>query len=129
MHSLDFQVQSITDVARFTVQRLTSTPMPSYPDTETTLTQLLERLTTTIRLLEQHADLAAFIGAEDREVIINRHDGKYRFATGVAYVNDYAMPNFHFRMATAYSLMRSLGVPIGMEEYMRDVWVKAEDQS
>lgn len=102
--------------------------MPSYPDTETTLTQLLARLTTTIRLLEQHTDPASMDDAEDREVIINRPDGRYRFATGSAYVNEYAVPNFHFRMATAYSLMRSLGVPIGMEEYMMDVWVRAEEQ-
>ena len=34
------------------------------------------------------------------------------------YVNDYLIPNLYFHIATAYAILRNLGVPLGKADYM-----------
>lgn len=34
------------------------------------------------------------------------------------YVNDYLIPNFYFHIATAYAILRNVGVPLGKADYM-----------
>lgn len=37
---------------------------------------------------------------------------------GLAYVDDFLMPNFYFHMTTAYDIMRMAGLPIGKRDFM-----------
>jgi hypothetical protein len=34
------------------------------------------------------------------------------------YVNELALPNFYFHVATAYSILRNNGVPLGKTDYI-----------
>lgn len=38
--------------------------------------------------------------------------------TGIAYVNEFLIPNFYFHLVTAYDILRMAGVPIGKRDYM-----------
>src|SRR4051794_28138501 len=44
MNPFKFQIQSATDHAKFAVSRLSGTPSPSWPDTETTFEELKARV-------------------------------------------------------------------------------------
>ena len=61
----------------------------------------------------------------DQEVIMDVKLGKFRF-TGERYVAEYAMPNFYFHLSTAYCIVRHLGVPVGVMDYLNDVFEKVE---
>jgi uncharacterized protein len=37
---------------------------------------------------------------------------------GLAYVDDFLMPNFYFHLATAYNILRMAGAPIGKRDFM-----------
>lgn len=50
--------------------------------------------------------------------------GNFQFATGQIYVSQYAIPSFNFHLATAYCIMRHLGVPLGAVDYLKDVFHK-----
>jgi hypothetical protein len=38
--------------------------------------------------------------------------------SGIAYVDDFLIPNFYFHMVTAYDMFRMAGVSIGKKDYM-----------
>lgn len=85
------------------------------PDTESTWSDLKNRLQRTISLLEDHAKPAAFSGQEDKEIVL--FDGKYK-PSGQSYLQEYAVPNFYFHVTVAYCLLRGKGVPVGKLDYL-----------
>jgi len=44
--------------------------------------------------------------------------GLYAELSGLAYVDDFLMPNFYFHLTTAYDIMRMAGAPIGKRDFM-----------
>jgi len=52
--------------------------------------------------------------------------GTYKF-TGYTYVSEFAIPNFHFHLSTAYCILRQQGVPIDAVDYLKDVCVKVDE--
>lgn len=44
--------------------------------------------------------------------------GLYADLSGLAYVDDFLMPNFYFHLATAYNILRMAGAPIGKRDFM-----------
>lgn len=97
--------------------------MAKVEDNETTFDELQERISQTIKILEE-ADPKTFEGKENQELIMESKMGNFRF-TGQRYVSEYAIPNFHFHLTTAYCILRHLGVPIGALDYLKDVFEKA----
>jgi len=93
-------------------------------DNETTFDQLQARITRTIEIL-QSVDPSSLDGKEDEEVIMETGMGNFRF-TGQSYVSEFAIPNFHFHLSTAYCILRHLGVDIGAFDYMKDIFHKVE---
>lgn len=81
----------------------------------TSLTQAYEHIANTKELL-------AGIEAEDKKLAeITRLDlgqGRYADLSGIAYVNDFLIPNFYFHMVTAYNIPRMNGVLLGKQDYM-----------
>lgn len=64
---------------------------------------------------------AAFEGAEERRIAVVI-DAELAFdMTGVQFLRDWSLPNFHFHMTTAYDILRHHGVQIGKRDYMRNV--------
>lgn len=124
-HSIPYQVQSASNSAKFTLQRLGGMSIPYFEDDETTFEQLQARIDTTIKFLEG-ADPKCMDGVEDKEVMMETRGPKFKFETGQRYVSEYQMPKFYFHIVTTYCILRQRGVPIDMVDYLKDVLVMVE---
>lgn len=94
--------------------------MAKVEDNESTFDDLQERISQTIKLLEE-VDAKCFQEKEDQEIIMDTKMGNFRF-TGQRYVSEYAVPYFHFHLTSAYCILRHLGVPINAMDYLKDVF-------
>jgi uncharacterized protein len=67
--------------------------------------------------------LLATIAVDDPKLPASKRldlgQGMYIELSGLAYVNDFLMPNFYFHLTTAYAILRMAGAPIGKRDYMR----------
>ncbi|MBL4926694.1 DUF1993 domain-containing protein [Fuscibacter oryzae] len=110
------QVMIATDHAKGASARLSGTENPSFPDTETTLAELKERIAKTIAFIQTIPD-AAFEGAEAKIIAIKAGPRELSFP-GAQYLHGYAVPNFYFHMGTAYNILRSNGVEVGKVDFL-----------
>ena len=116
MFNLARQVQSAADAAKTCAARLAGEPPPSYPDTETTIAELQGRIAKTIAYVQGlRPDL--FDGSEGRTITLPLRQQPVSFR-GSDYLTQFALPNFFFHVATAYDVLRQLGVPIGKMDYL-----------
>lgn len=93
-------------------------------DNERTFEQLQARIERTVQ----------YLTAVDPKVLDDRIDtpfimehkrmGKVEWSSGQAYLAEYAIPNFHFRLASAYCLCQAQGAPLAPLDYLNDVFVK-----
>lgn len=116
MFPLRRQVQLACDFAKGASARLAGVAVPAFPDDETTVPELKERIAKVIAFCSSlpTADLDA--GAE-REVSIKLRD-KTVTMLGTAYLNEMAMPNFWFHVTTSYAILRHNGVPVGKRDFV-----------
>jgi uncharacterized protein len=116
MFPLTRQVQIATDHAKGAGARLAGVAIPSFEDTEKTFDELQARIAKTIDFLgtlkKEH-----FADAATRQVTL-KTGGQDRNFTGAEYLNRFALPNFHFHMATAYAILRHNGVELGKGDFM-----------
>ena len=56
-------------------------------------------------------------GSEDREIELTQAGVTFNF-TGLVFLLNHAMPQFHFHATTAYDLLRHAGVEIGKRDFM-----------
>jgi hypothetical protein len=110
------QITIATDHAKGAAARLSGVENPSFPDTETTLPELKERIAKTIAFLQTVPD-AAFAGAEAKTITVKAGPRELTFPA-VQYLNGYAIPNFYFHMTTAHNILRSNGVEIGKVDFL-----------
>ncbi|KAF4989690.1 hypothetical protein FGRMN_8959 [Fusarium graminum] len=122
MRGLPYQVQSCSDTAKFTASRLGASNIPVFKDDEETFEQLQARIAKTIEVLEG-VDPDSINGKENEEILMETRMGNFRF-TGQRYISEYAIPNFHFHLTSAYCIMRTQGVPLGALDYLKDVFEK-----
>ncbi|KAM0345742.1 hypothetical protein ACHAPU_006095 [Fusarium lateritium] len=122
MRGLPYQVQSCCNTAKFTASRLGASNIPVFEDDEETFEQLQARITKTIEILES-VDPESVNGKENEEILMETKVGNFRF-TGQRYISEYAIPNFHFHLTSAYCIMRTQGVPLGAFDYLKDVFEK-----
>ncbi|HJU40783.1 MAG TPA: DUF1993 domain-containing protein, partial [Tahibacter sp.] len=116
MFPLSRQIQSASDVAKASVGRLTGVEIPSFPDTETTLAELRERIAKTVAFV-RGVPADAYDGADAREVTVKARDRTFTFS-GSDYLLTWALPNFYFHITTAYAILRHNGVSIGKRDYL-----------
>lgn len=123
--SLPYQIQSMSNTAKFFCVRVLSLPDITLDDTESTFAELQARITRTIDILRSvdQSSLDANKVAKD-PVIMETKMGNFRFESGQTYLSEYAIPNFHFHMTSAYCILRHLGVPLGAFDYLSDVFHK-----
>ncbi|MEW6122160.1 MAG: DUF1993 domain-containing protein [Pseudomonadota bacterium] len=112
MLPLSGQVQRASDTAKGSIQRLTGLTAPSFPDTETTLADLKDRIARTIAFVET-ATPDLFDGAEERSI-----DLRILTLSGADYPTHFMLPNFFFHLATAHAILRQAGLPIGKKDYL-----------
>ena len=116
----------MSNTAKWFCVRVLSLPSITLDDNESTFAELQSRISRTIEILKSvdETKLDAKKVAEE-PVIMETKTGNYRFESGQAYLSEYAIPNFHFHLTTAYCILRHLGVPIGAFDYLNDVFHKA----
>ena len=110
------QVQMVTDHATFTMARLSGKERPAFPDTETTIPELKERIQRAIVYVESipAVDVDA---SEDRVIEFSAGPMKLAFAGG-EYLTRWALPNFYFHVTTAYAILRHNGVDLGKRDFL-----------
>ena len=116
MQPFSAQIQRASDTSKGALARLTGKEMPSFPDTETSIPELKERIAKTIRLLEsvtpQEID-----DSQDR--VLNIKFGSYiADITGSQFVITLLLPNFFFHVTTAHDILRNKGLKIGKKDYL-----------
>src|SRR5262249_43349947 len=103
MYSLDRQVQSACDTAKFSASYLSGKEAPAHPDTEKTIAELRNRIHTCVAFLET-ITAADVEGALDHKVSPKFLQGKW--VKGDHYLLQMSLPNFYFHVTTAYAILR-----------------------
>ncbi|MGO4622717.1 DUF1993 family protein [Ensifer sp. 2YAB10] len=116
MLTLAGQVQRVSDTSKGLIGRLTSIEVPRFPDEETTLDELRQRIANTVAFLETVAPVDMEDSAA-REVILNFPTLKVTL-TGEEYLLKFVLPNFYFHLTTAYDILRHKGVSIGKGDFL-----------
>jgi hypothetical protein len=116
MFPLIRQVQSACDQAKNGGARLAGVDPPKYEDHEKTITELRARIAKTLAFLGT-LDGKAIDAAAEREITFPLGP-KQGHMMGLAYLNHFALPNFHFHVATAYDILRHCGVEIGKRDFL-----------
>lgn len=116
MLPLNRQVQIASDAAKGAGARLSGTEPPKFEDNETTMADLLMRVTKTIDYLRSFkAD--QFTGEDSRVITIKTPRNTFNFKAA-DFVRHWALPNFFFHVTTAYALLRHGGVEIGKVDFL-----------
>jgi uncharacterized protein len=116
MFPLVRQVQIAADFAKGTPARLAGIEVPKFPDEETSIAALKQRIVKTVSFVQgfrpQDID-----GSEDRDVTLMVGGQEMRFK-GQAYLLQFALPNFYFHATTAYAILRACGVELGKRDFL-----------
>ncbi len=110
------QVQLVTDFAKSPAARLAGVDVPKFPDEETTLAALRDRVGRVADFVRGFQP-AQFEGAAERQVTIPLRDRTLEMQ-GDQYLLSFAQPNFYFHYTTAYALLRHLGLDIGKRDFI-----------
>ena len=119
MLTLAGQVQRASDTAKFGAARLSQGDSPGFPDTETTLDELLARIAATVAYLRS-VPADGIDGGEAREIRFRSGSRELHFVAR-DYVRNFLLPNFYFHLTTAYGLLRHKGVPLGKLDYLGNI--------
>lgn len=116
MGDLARQVQFASDSAKGGAARLAGMTPPSFPDTETTLPELKERIAKTIAFVEsvKRED----VDGQEARVIELTVPGRTLTFNGQDFLLGFSMPNFLFHVTTAYAVLRAKGVPLQKMDYL-----------
>lgn len=104
-------------MSKFLIHRL-GVEAPVFADEETTFPQLQERIQKTIAMLEG-VKPDAFDGRAESPVLMETGYGNFQFENGQKYVSEYVLPKFYFHISTAYAILRSQGVQLGLLDYLK----------
>ncbi|MEZ4234926.1 MAG: DUF1993 domain-containing protein [Myxococcota bacterium] len=115
MHPLAAQIRAVADSAKLGAARCAGVQAPKHADDETTLTALRARLQEVAAYLEGF-ERSQIDGQEDRRIDLPFLQG--RAARAEDYLREFALPNMHFHLVTAYGILRHCGVLLGKTKYI-----------
>jgi len=115
MFPLVKQVQITCDIAKASAARLSGSEIPSHPDTESSLEELLSRIDKTLNYLSRFKE-NDFSNYTKQTVSFKWNPGLQ--LNGDDYLVSYAIPNFYFHLTTTYALLRMHGVNLGKADYL-----------
>lgn len=116
MFPLFRQIQIASDAVKSCAARLAGIDIPSFPDTESTIPELLDRITKTLEFLKtMNAD--QINGSENRSVTIKLRGKDVQFQ-GLPYLTEFVLPNLYFHVTTSYAILRHNGVDLGKTDYL-----------
>ncbi|MET0379273.1 MAG: DUF1993 domain-containing protein [Spongiibacteraceae bacterium] len=113
------QVQVACDNAKGGAARLAGVAVPAHEDNEKTFADLGARIDKTVAFINT-LQPAQFEGAEDRKIELTFPGITLNF-TGLTYLNNFVLPNFHFHVTTAYAILRHNGLEIGKGDYLGNI--------
>lgn len=116
MLPLKNQVYIATDTAKGCGARLAGVDIPKFEDTETTFSELKERVAKTIAFLKT-LERKSFAGSENKQIVLKFPSVTLEY-TGADYVNKFVLPNAYFHITTAYGILRNRGVGLGKGDYL-----------
>ena len=116
MFDLTRQVQIACDTAARGAARLAGLDMPSFPDTEQSFAELVDRCVRTITYVNAIDD--GKIDATTNTVLQIPMGSNTMPMEGRAYLQGFILPNMHFHAAVAYSLLRMQGVSLGKRDFL-----------
>jgi uncharacterized protein len=119
MFPLSRQVQISCDTAKGAAARLAGIDIPKHEDTESNLDELKQRIAKTVDFVKSIKP-EQLKGAESKAIEIKFPDRTVNF-TGLAYLADFALPNFFFHKSMVYALLRSNGVDVGKIDFLGSV--------
>lgn len=119
MFALGRQIQIATDTAKGCAARLAGVEIPVYTDTESTFTELDERIAKTINFLNSVTP-AQIDGSEQKDIMLKIRGEEIHFA-GLIYVTGFALPNFYFHISMTYAILRHNGLDIGKRDYLGSI--------
>lgn len=116
MFPLSRQVQIACDICARGFARLAGAEVPSFPDTETTLEQLRQRVS------KAHA----FIKDLDKTKIDADPEKAITFPVGPEtmtmkrrdYLLNFILPNLYFHVTVSYAILRACGAPLGKADFL-----------
>lgn len=117
MFPLARQVQIACDFAKGGTARLAGQEAPKFEDNEQTIDELKARVARTLDYVKGFSP-QAFEGAEDRDIKLSFPNGMSLEFKGLAFLRDWALPNFYFHAVTAYDILRHNGVELGKRDYL-----------
>lgn len=118
MHGFVKQVQIACDSAKNAIYRIANEDLPVFEDAETTLVELKDRVSKTIKLIETF-NRSQLDDAEDSKVAMGAGPGsQVEFGSMDVYVNQFAIPNFYFHMTTVYNILRHNGIDLGKQDFI-----------
>ena len=110
------QIQLTSDFAKNSMARLAGIDPPKFEDNETTLDELFARVKKTLAYIDTVSP-EALEGSETRDIKIVLRDRTVEFK-GLAFLQNWAIPNFFFHHVTAYNLLRHNGVDVGKRDFL-----------
>jgi hypothetical protein len=116
MHPLVRQVQIACDTAKGAAGRLAGIEVPKHEDTEATFAELKVRIAKTLEFVKS-VTAVQLKDSETRDIEIKFPNGAWKF-TGLAYLNDFVLPNFYFHTTVVYALLRKAGVEVGKMDFL-----------
>lgn len=116
MFELSRQIHLVSDSAKGCAARLAGVEVPSFPDTETTFSELQQRISKTVDFLKSISS-AQIDGSEDRSITL-KLKSKDLTLRGDDYLFKFVLPNFYFHLTIAYAILRHEGVPLGKMDYL-----------
>ena len=118
------QIQIACDTAKLCASRLTGKPAPIHEDSETTWPQLKARIDDVVSYLNSFSP-QDFEGAQSKQITQPRWEGKW--LSGQEFALQHAIPNLHFHITTAYSILRHNGVDVGKKDFLGEMPFKQAD--
>ena len=113
------QYQIACDTAARGIARLAGVEPKSFPDNETTLTEMQARIHGTIDYIKEFSP-EQIDGSETRAIHLKMRNGELNF-TGETYLLNYLIPNLFFHCTTAYNILREAGTGIGKADFLGKV--------
>ena len=116
MFPLTRQIQIACDMVKGGAARLAGVDVPSFPDTESSISELKDRIGKNLEFING-LDAAKFEGSEDRDIVLKTRNGDLNFK-GLNYLRDFVLPNFYFHVTTSYAILRHNGVEVGKKDFV-----------
>ena len=110
------QVQIATDLVKGGFSRLAGQQSPSWPDDESSFSELKARVAKTVAHIDSFSR-GQLDNSETRDIELKFPGVTFNFKGG-EYLINFVLPNFYFHLTTAYAILRHNGVGLGKKDYL-----------